>query len=286
MGDQVAGMDATQQQDLADALQQASNSLAQANQALSNSLQQAAEALQQGDTQAAQEALDQAAEQMSQIDQQTAQQDQTGSQAPQASQQDQFSQAAQQAEDAAQQVAEAESQQTQVTEQQSSQTEALQFGRADQPGLAAPKKASPARKGSPARAILAIRRVRGRARMAISPGASAPSEQGASGSGAGDSPGGETQAGFAGNGEQIDQGNNPDGQGLTNSQTNGPAQSIGGESGPQVRTSMARAIPTASLCRRASSPTVRTGSRSSIIPRSSVTTPTRPTRRWIGITSR
>ena len=67
------------------------------------------------------------------------------------------------------------------------------------------------------------------------PGASAPSEQGAAGSGAGDGPGGETQAGFASTGEQIDQGNNPDGQGLTNSQANGPAQSIGGEGGPQVQ---------------------------------------------------
>ena len=68
MGEQVAGMDATQQQDLANALQQASESLSQADQALSDSLQQAAQALQEGDTQAAQDALDQAAEQMSQMD--------------------------------------------------------------------------------------------------------------------------------------------------------------------------------------------------------------------------
>jgi tetratricopeptide (TPR) repeat protein len=238
LGDSLGEMERTAQQDLSQALQNAADQLGEESGDLADSLEDAAEALEQGDIEAAEQALDRAAEAMDQ------QAQQTGGTNPDNTARQIASQASQQVEEGARQVAQSGS--SQPSEQQQS------AGQSDQTGQQGGGEGDPER----------IQQAQGQGDentqgQINQPGAGDGTESGepgsegqgsagdessesqassaADGGGAGEGESTGQEGGFAAGDQQIGQGNEPDGSGLTDFEPVFAPQTIGGDNGQQIQ---------------------------------------------------
>ncbi len=222
---QVGEMTEAQQQDLAQALQSAAEALAETNPELAQSLQEAAEALEEGDSQGAREALEQAAGQLS----------------------EQAGEVARSPNDAGQQLAAQAGQQVQQSIQQIAQsgtgsTSTGQIAGNPQGDTAAPLGES-GQGGAQNQMGQAGQSGEGDQSQQSAEGFGGGNEGGEGGTepvagaagGAGDAPGPAVEGGFAATGEQISQGNNPDGEGLTEYEPVYAPQRIGEGEGAEMQ---------------------------------------------------
>ncbi len=224
--EQMAQLSAQQQQEMANALEQAADALQATDPNTANALREAAEALRRGDTQAAQTALEQAQQNMQAGDSAQQNQQQTAQN---------LNQAAQEVQQSAARISQAGQQGQQTQPQPNQQAQAGQPGEQSQPGEGEPQgqQEQPGAQGQPGQqpgqqGQAGVQGEQGQqgqqgqqpAEGMGQPGqgeqpSDSPSNQPAPG--AGDAPGGagsdDLGGGTQATGGEIEQNNNPDGQG-------------------------------------------------------------------------